>query len=631
MASLKLDAIVSVIDNFSTNMGKFSKSISDLEPQFTKMRNYGVASFAAITGAIGYAVTAYGEAERSQRQLEHAVIDISKGNMEQVESISALADALQAKVGVDGDAVKMGSAQLSTFGLQTESVMNLTKSLADLTVNQNGVNATSDQYVQSANTIAKALQGQFGVLEKSGIRFTEAQQNMILYGTEAEKVAAINEGLAQNLKETTDTLGGVDVATARASASFGEISEALGGVFADAANKMLDALTPILTGIAKWIEENPKLTMTLVVIAGAVSAAVAAIGTIGLIVPSVIAGITALGAALAFLAANPIILIIAAIAALVAGLIWLWNNSDMVASYISASWEVVKQNFIMAWEIIKENFSAAWEWIKSTTVSVIEFLAPYIEAFIRATIAVFTLGLSELIIAIVENWDKIKATFQAGIDALKEFFTGVLTFIQESVTVFAELFIAFWMTIWTNVLTFITTTWESIKSSVSGAFSSILGIVSAGGELIKAAWSAVWEAVGGTFESIMGTVKAGVVNSINWIIGKLNYFIGVFNKLITGGINKVPGVNLSALPTISTIALAQGGIVTRPTNALIGEGGEPEAVIPLSKAAQMGFGSNGGGNIYLTVHTNGYVDKRGLEKLFDDVIMNKLKRNVIPT
>lgn len=39
-------------------------------------------------------------------------------------------------------------------------------------------------------------------------------------------------------------------------------------------------------------------------------------------------------------------------------------------------------------------------------------------------------------------------------------------------------------------------------------------------------------------------------------------------------------------------ALATGGIVTKPTTALIGEGGEPEAIVPLSRAQNMGFGGN---------------------------------------
>lgn len=41
----------------------------------------------------------------------------------------------------------------------------------------------------------------------------------------------------------------------------------------------------------------------------------------------------------------------------------------------------------------------------------------------------------------------------------------------------------------------------------------------------------------------------------------------------------------------SSVKLAEGGIVSSPTRAVIGEGGEPEAVIPLSKASSMGFGS----------------------------------------
>ena len=48
-------------------------------------------------------------------------------------------------------------------------------------------------------------------------------------------------------------------------------------------------------------------------------------------------------------------------------------------------------------------------------------------------------------------------------------------------------------------------------------------------------------------------------------------------------------------------ALAEGGIVTGPQLALIGERG-PEAVIPLSKMGSMGFGGGGGG---ITINVNG--------------------------
>lgn len=69
-----------------------------------------------------------------------------------------------------------------------------------------------------------------------------------------------------------------------------------------------------------------------------------------------------------------------------------------------------------------------------------------------------------------------------------------------------------------------------------------------------------------------------------------------FLNTIIKGLNYVPFVDIPLIPEYSIaedlIGLAEGGIVTSPTTALIGEGGEPEAVVPLSKANSMGFGGS---------------------------------------
>lgn len=193
-------------------------------------------------------------AERSQRQLEHAVIAVSKGTMEQVTAVTELSNALEKKSGIDAEALKAGVAQLSTFGLQSDTVVQLTKSLADLTVNQNGVNASSDQYIQSANMMAKVLNGQFGVLEKSGIRFSELQQQMIMYGTEAERITAIQEGLNQNLRETTDTIGSsAEGAVARFTMAMGEIEDAVGGIILPVLTQLAEAFVPIAQAMSGMI------------------------------------------------------------------------------------------------------------------------------------------------------------------------------------------------------------------------------------------------------------------------------------------------------------------------------------------------------------------------------------------
>ena len=69
------------------------------------------------------------------------------------------------------------------------------------------------------------MRGEFGALQKMGIRFTEHQQELINTGTETEKVSALQEGLAQNLRETTDTVGGVDVQMAKFKRTMEDMSE----------------------------------------------------------------------------------------------------------------------------------------------------------------------------------------------------------------------------------------------------------------------------------------------------------------------------------------------------------------------------------------------------------------------
>lgn len=206
---------------------------------------------AAAAGATFFgvkAMSAFNDAQASQAQLEHAVIGVTHATKEQLDQTAALSDALEKKGVLDGDNIKVGLAQLSTFGLSNKAVQSLGGSLADLAVNQFGVSASGDQLSQSANMIAKALNGQFGVLEKSGIRFTEAQKQTIQFGTETEKVAAINAGFAQNLKYTNEVArqtgeGGL----AHMKVQLGNVQEAIGGLV----NK---AIGPVINAMSDWVD-----------------------------------------------------------------------------------------------------------------------------------------------------------------------------------------------------------------------------------------------------------------------------------------------------------------------------------------------------------------------------------------
>lgn len=251
----QITAVIKARDEASKTIQDVGKSFSGLGSMAAglgkAMVGLGAAAGAAAVAIGVKGVADYAEAEKAQAQLEHAVLNVSKATREQLDATSDLADALERKGVLDGDNIKTGLAQLSTFGLSNEAVRGLGGSLADLAVNQFGVSASGEQLATTANTIAKALNGQFGVLEKSGIRFTEAQQKAIEFGTEMEKVAAINEGFAQNLKYTNEvaaqtTEGGF----AKMNVALGNLSESVGQVLSPYIIKLInEAIIPLANKI----------------------------------------------------------------------------------------------------------------------------------------------------------------------------------------------------------------------------------------------------------------------------------------------------------------------------------------------------------------------------------------------
>lgn len=91
------------------------------------------------------------------------------------------------------------------------------------------------------------------------------------------------------------------------------------------------------------------------------------------------------------------------------------------------------------------------------------------------------------------------------------------------------------------------------------------------------------EMIGAQFDTdIANGPTQGVPNFSNWDAAGINSWIDLNLGNIMGNMQ----------------FLAQGGIVTKPTFAMIGEGGEPEAVIPLSKLGNM-TGNN------ITINVNG--------------------------
>jgi len=311
------DKASKVIAGVSGSLDKVQSKLQSMQPAFKAMAAVGTVALGAISALAFKAVKDYAKVEAINKQLEHAVIDVTHATREQLKATSDLADALERKGVLDGDNIKLGLAQLSTFGLSNEAVRNLGGSLADLAVNQYGVTASGEQLEDSANMIAKALNGQFGILEKSGIRFTDAQKHMIEFGTETQKVTAINEGFQQNLKYTNEVaLTTFEGKLAAAKVQLGNVSENIGKALLPALLLLLEKLTPLVEKFVDWSAEHPKLIAGILAASAGLATLVTFVGLLGLALPAIITGFTTMVA----LMTGPLGIVIAMTA--VAAIIW---------------------------------------------------------------------------------------------------------------------------------------------------------------------------------------------------------------------------------------------------------------------------------------------------------------------
>ncbi|WP_100406675.1 phage tail tape measure protein [Bacillus solitudinis] len=129
---------------------------------------------------------------------------------------------------------------------------------------------------------------------------------------------------------------------------------------------------------------------------------------------------------------------------------------------------------------------------------------------------------------------------------------------------------AFFVGLWTSFIGWVSPVGPAISNTFTGAYNAITGLFSG---------------IGGWFGSILNGVVGIFKGKVNGIISIANAAISGLNNVnvsipdwVPGLGGKTFGVNIPKIPM-----LAQGGITTGATLAMIGEGAEQEAVLPLSK------------------------------------------------
>ena len=222
--------------------------------------------------------------------------------------------------------------------------------------------------------------------------------------------------------------------------------------------------------------------------------------------------------------ANPIALIVALIAGLVVAFIYLWNNVEGFRKFWINAWNLIKSAASKAKEAITKAFSNIGSWFK----------------------------------------DKFQQVQKAGQDAMtkvKKWFSDAYKSVTKTFSNVGGWF----------------------KEKFQSAWSSIKSVFSGWGSFFSGLWSKIkskFSSIGSSLGTAMGNaVKSGMNKVISKIQSTINKGIGLINSAIRFA-NKLPGINVGTVPTVSLPRLAKGGVLERGQIGVL-EGSGAEAVVPL--------------------------------------------------
>ena len=319
------------------------------------------------------------------------------------------------------------------------------------------------------------------------------------------------------------------------------------------------------------------------------------------IAQSVAAGVAAaatwaLNGAIAVLT-SPITLVIAAIAALIAIGVLLYQNWDTVVEFAKTAWQGLCDFISGICQSIGEFFSGLWTKLQEIFEPISQWFSEKFQQAWDAIVNIFS-GIGEWFSGVFQGaWDAIVNIFTPIGEWFAERWNDITTALADVAKWFGDMFQKAWNSL-TNIFSSIGTwfgeRWNDVTTALSNvatwfgnifktAFEAVKNAFSTIGSFFSGVWTTVknifvnagqmvGSAVGGAFKSAVNAVLGTIENVVNGFIGMINGVIGM--------INKIPGVSLGGIGYVSLPRLARGGIVDSPTVAMIGEAGK-EVVMPL--------------------------------------------------
>ena len=425
------------------------------------------------------------------------------------------------------------------------NMRSLNDILGDLNTSMDGMTAAEKSNIIGQIFNKTDLSSVNALLANTGTTWDELQQSIIDSGGAAQQMADTQlDNLQGQITILKSALEGLAI-------SFGELLLPAIKMIVGWVQKFVDWLNGMDEGTKKVVTTIALLAAALGPVLIVIGKVVSAVGTIMTIVPKV-AGVintvkTAFAALNTTMLANPIFLIIAAITALVAAFIYLWNTNEDFRQFWINLWENVKEVAIAVWEAIKNFFTAAWEAISSTAQAVWNGIKDFFSGL----------------------WEGIKTIFSTVVEVIKTIITTYFNIYKTIITTVLNAIKTVFTTIWNGLKTVVTTVWNAIKSAVTsvvngikstitsvwnGIKSTVSSVVNSIKNTVTTVFNNIWSGIKGTMGKIVSSIKEGFNNAISFITSLPSKALQWGKDMIMGIVNGIKSCIGAVGDAVSSVA-----------------------------------------------------------------------------